>query len=97
VLEGDIRGCFDNISFLRERVLVLAAEKAVVTDVDQGFEFLGQNVRRHRGKLLIKPSKKNIHTFREKVREVVKRAQAYPTCQLIANLSHRVIPREWFR
>jgi RNA-directed DNA polymerase len=80
-------------SFLRERGLELSPEKTVVTHVDQGFDFLGQNVRRYSGKLLIKPSKKNIRTFLEKVREVVKRAQAYPTWQLIANLNRML--RGW--
>jgi len=42
---------------------------------------------------LIKPSKKNIHTFLERVREVVRKAQAYPTWQLIANVNRML--RGW--
>jgi len=74
MLENEVKPLVE--SFLRERGLELSPEKTVVTHVDQGFDFLGQNVRRYNGKLLIKPSKKNIHTFLEKVREVVKKAQA---------------------
>ena len=89
--EGEVKPLVE--SFLRERGLELSSEKTVATHVDQGFDFLGQNVRRYNGKLLIKPSKKNIHTFLEKVREAVKKAQAYPTWQLIANLNRKL--RGW--
>lgn len=91
LLEDEVKPLVER--FLCERGLELSAEKTVVTHVDQGFDFLGQNVRRYNGKLLIKPSKKNIHTFLEKVREVVKKAQAYPTWQLIANLNRML--RGW--
>ena len=37
-----------------------------------GFDFLGQNVRKYDGKLLIKPSKANVATFLANIREVVK-------------------------
>ncbi len=55
-------------SFLRERGLELSAEKTKITHIEEGFDFLGQNVRRYsHGKLWVKPSKKNIQTFLEKV------------------------------
>ena len=44
------------------------AEKTCITHIEQGFDFLGQNLRRYGGKLLITPSKKNMHAFLEKVR-----------------------------
>ena len=34
--------------------------------------FLGQNVRKYKGKLLVKPAKKNVSNFLAKVREVIK-------------------------
>ena len=58
---------------LTERGLELSPEKTKLTRIDEGFAFLGQNVRKYNGKLLIKPSKKNIHSFLEKMREVIKR------------------------
>lgn len=80
--------------FLRERGLELSAEKTVVTHVSEGLDFLGQNIRRYgNGKLLIKPSKKNIRTFLEKVREVVRKARAYPAWQLIEALNR--MTRGW--
>ena len=43
--------------FLKERGLELSHEKTQITHIEDGFDFLGQNVRRYRcGKVLIKPS-----------------------------------------
>lgn len=58
--------------FLRERGLELSPEKTTVTHITEGFDFLGQNVRKYGAKLLIKPSAKNVATFLAEVREVVK-------------------------
>ena len=58
--------------FLRVRGLELSAEKTRVTAVEDGFDFLGQTIRKHRGKLIITPSKKNVHAFLEKVRALIK-------------------------
>ena len=61
---------------MRERGLQLSPEKTVITHIEEGFDFLGQNVRKYKAgkqyKLLIKPSKKSVKTFLEKVREIVK-------------------------
>src|SRR6185503_12933261 len=62
-------------AFLTERGLELAPEKTTVTHVEDGFDFLGQNVRKYGkcgGKLLIKPSAKNVQAFLANVRETVK-------------------------
>jgi RNA-directed DNA polymerase len=54
--------------FMLERGLQLSPEKTCITHIEQGFDFLGQNLRKYGGKLLITPSKKNMHAFLEKVR-----------------------------
>ena len=54
--------------FMSERGLQLSPEKTCITHIEQGFDFLGQNLRKYGGKLLITPSKKNMHAFLEKVR-----------------------------
>jgi RNA-directed DNA polymerase len=56
--------------FMHERGLQLSPEKTCITHIEQGFDFLGQNIRKFGGKLLIRPSKKNTHAFLEKVREI---------------------------
>lgn len=45
-------------TFLRERGLNLSLEKTTITHINDGFDFLGQNVRKYNDKLLIKPSMK---------------------------------------
>ena len=60
-------------TFLSERGLQLSPEKTTITHIEDGFDFLGQNVRKYsNGKLLIKPSRKNVQTFLEKVRGIFK-------------------------
>lgn len=53
--------------FLAARGLRLANAKTKVVHVDEGFDFLGWNFRKYTGKLLIKPSKKNVKAFYEKL------------------------------
>lgn len=57
---------------MRERGLSLSPAKTKITHIADGFDFLGQNIRKYDGKLLIMPSKKNVHTFLTNVRSVVK-------------------------
>jgi len=55
-LEGEIKPLVEQ--FLQERGLELSPAKTVITHVEKGFDFLGQNVRKYpNGKLLVKPSK----------------------------------------
>lgn len=74
LLENEVQPLIEQ--FLRERGLELSQEKTVVTHSEQGFDFLGQNVRKYKTgtkrKLLIKPSAKNVKTFLDKVRKIVK-------------------------
>jgi RNA-directed DNA polymerase len=59
--------------FLSERGLELSHEKTRITHVEDGFDFLGQTVRRYRdGKVILKPSKKSVKTFLAKIREVIR-------------------------
>jgi len=62
--------------FLSQRGLELSKEKTHITRIEDGFDFLGQNVRKYNGKLIIKPAKKNIKTFLEKVRYIIERNAA---------------------
>lgn len=58
--------------FMQERGLQLSEEKTVITHISDGFDFLGQTVRKYNGKLLIKPSKAAIESFLGKVRKIIK-------------------------
>src|SRR3954470_14383830 len=61
--------------FLKERSLELSHEKTRITHIDDGFDFLGQTIRRYRcGKVLVKPSRRNVRAFRDKIRETFRRS-----------------------
>jgi RNA-directed DNA polymerase len=80
-------------TFLEPRGLELSIDKTHITHIEQGFDFLGQNVRKYKGKLLIKPSKKNIKTFLTKVQQVIKQQSSGRTRQLIETLTPMI--RGW--
>ena len=69
LLENEVRPLVER--FLQERGLVLSADKTRITHIDEGFDFLGQNLRKYDGKPLVKPSKKNTHAILEKVRSMI--------------------------
>lgn len=58
--------------FMVARGLELSEEKTRITNIAGGFDFLGQNVRKYDGKLLIKPAKKSVKALLDKVREIIK-------------------------
>jgi RNA-directed DNA polymerase len=76
VITGDTRELLEDKvkplveAFLAERGLELSPEKTRVTHINDGFDFLGFNVRKYRGTLLIRPSKKNTKNFLDKVRKI---------------------------
>jgi len=73
--------------FLRQRGLELSPEKTRMTHIEDGFDFLGQQVRKYAGKLLIKPARKNVKAFLGKVRHIVKANKQATTGNLIAQLN----------
>src|SRR6266576_2354616 len=89
LLEGEIRPLVEQ--FLKDRGLELSPEKTVITHVTDGFDFLGQNVRRYpNGKLLIKPSKKNVKTFLAGVRATIKAGLGMSAADLIDQLNPKI-------
>jgi len=58
--------------FLASRGLELSEEKTRITNITEGFDFLGQNVRKYSGKLLIKPSTRSVKALLDKIRKVIK-------------------------
>ena len=55
-------------AWLAPRGLAFNEDKTRVVTLDEGFDFLGFNVRRYHGKLLIKPSKAAVRRIRERLR-----------------------------
>ena len=58
LLETEVKPMVE--SFLKERGLELSPEKTHLTRIEDGFDFLGQNVRDYGGTVLVKPSRKNV-------------------------------------
>jgi len=85
ILENEIKPWVEQ--FLAVRGLQLSLEKTHVVHIDQGFDFLGWNFRKYDGKLLIKPSKKNVKTFYRKVKEVINTNRTMKQEDLIRRLN----------
>ena len=79
--------------FLAKRGLELSQEKTTITHIEDGFDFLGQNVRKYNGKLIIKPSKKNVASFLANIREVVRSHKAVTAGELVRMLNPKI--RGW--
>jgi RNA-directed DNA polymerase len=88
ILEHNIKPAI--VKFLEERGLTLSGEKTSITQIDNGFDFLGFNIRKYKGKLLIKPAKKSIKSLLDKVREVIKRNKASSAYELIGQLNLKI-------
>lgn len=93
--------------FLAERGLTLSTEKTKITHISEGFDFLGQNIRKYDGKLLIKPSAANYKTCIEKIRAIIKSNKTAQQATLIkllnpviqgwANFHSHVVAKRCFR
>jgi RNA-directed DNA polymerase len=67
-LEQRVRPRVQN--FLKVRGLTLSREKTKVTHINQGADFLGQNIRKYSGTLLITPAKKSQQALKAKVKRM---------------------------
>jgi RNA-directed DNA polymerase len=85
LLENEVKPLVER--FMLERGLQLSPEKTCITHIEQGFDFLGQNLRKYGGKLLITPSKKNMYAFLEKVRGQIRSNRAMKQEQMIRLLN----------
>lgn len=83
----DIKGML--IDFLAERGLTLSEEKTLITHVNDGFDFLGFNVRKFpNGKLIIRASDNAQKRFTEKLHEAIfKKNKAVTQQKLIDTLN----------
>ncbi len=58
--------------FMNERGLRLSGEKTAITNINEGFDFLGWNFRKFKGKLLVQPSIKSKKKITEKLSQTAK-------------------------
>ena len=79
--------------FLQQRGLILSEEKTHVTHINDGFDFLGFNVRKYNGKLLIKPSKRNTLLFLRNLRQLIRKHATLSVNELIKMINPKL--RGW--
>jgi RNA-directed DNA polymerase len=98
LLEQEVKPLVEQ--FLLERGLQLSSEKTVITHIEQGFDFLGQTVRKYRSgkgaKFFIKPSKKNIKAFLAKIRKHIRESRDLTAGELIAKLNPQIRGWAWY-
>lgn len=109
LLEDEIKPLVKD--FLAKRGLTLSEQKTKVTHITQGFDFLGQNIRKYRlgkpnEKLLIKPSAKNVKALKLKAKTMITKlctakqedviAVLNPIIQGWANYHHHIVAKETF-
>ncbi|GHO50336.1 group II intron reverse transcriptase/maturase [Ktedonospora formicarum] len=92
LLEQEVKPFIEE--FLEKRGLTLSQEKTVITHIKDGFDFLGQNVRKYNnGSVLTTPSKKNVKTFLKRIRETIESFKGDTAGQLIVTLNPMI--RGW--
>ena len=89
ILEDKVKPIIAN--FLQIRGLKLSDEKTAISHIDKGFDFLGFNIRKYKGTLLIQPSKDAIKRFLKDIREIIRRYQTVEASQLIIKLNSKII------
>ena len=74
-------------AWLAPRGLAFNEDKTRIVHLDDGFDFLGFNVRRYRGKLLIKPSKAAVKRIRARLAAEVKALRGANAAAVITTLN----------
>lgn len=70
LLEQEVKPVVE--SFLEERGLTLSPTKTHITQIEEGFDFLGKHIQKRGGKTFIKPSLKNVKAFLLKIKTVLR-------------------------
>jgi RNA-directed DNA polymerase len=79
--------------FLVTRGLSLSEEKTKITNIKDGFDFLGWNFRKYRGKLIITPSKKSFNKIKGTLSSIIKRNKSSTQEKIILKLNQCI--RGW--
>jgi len=79
--------------FLAERGLILSEEKTHLRHINEGFDFLGVNIRKYDQKLLIKPTPQKVRDFLREIKGFIKSGVALPTDIFIRKLNSKL--RGW--
>lgn len=77
-------------TFLADRGLELSEEKTTITHINDGFNFLGFNIRKYKGKLLIKPDRQRVKSFLKRTHKLIKKNKANKAIVLIRQLNPKI-------
>ncbi|MCP4349204.1 MAG: group II intron reverse transcriptase/maturase [Desulfobacterales bacterium] len=91
LLQNEVKPLIEE--FLSIRGLTLSKEKTLITHIDDGFDFLGFNARKYKGKLLIKPAKSSIKRVKANVSEYLNSHKTAKTEDVIGKLNSSI--RGW--
>lgn len=85
LLESKVKPAIE--SFLMERGLRLSQEKTGITHIGQGFNFLSQNVRKYKDKLLIQPSTDSMRSVQSTIIQKIRKYRGVAAEILIGALN----------
>ena len=74
-------------TFLKERGLQLSGEKTRITRIEDGFDFLGQRVRKYGKKFMTTPSKSSVKSLLAKIKRIIYSHLGQPTSTMIEELN----------
>ena len=99
VVTSNSRALLENVvvpkinAFLKPRGAQLSEQKTKITHISEGFDFLGQTVRRYRrkdgalGKVQTEPSKASINSIKDRIKSICKSSGQLTQAQLIDRLN----------
>ena len=73
--------------WLLNRGLEISEEKTRIVNINDGFDFLGFNLRHYKGKLLIKPQKEKVLAFCKKIGKILSQMKARTQQEVIKTLN----------
>jgi len=91
LLEEEVRPL--TTEFLNPRGLKLSGGKTRITHIEEGFDFLGKHFQKHGGKLLIKPSRRNVQAFLAEIKATFRENLHTPVDRLLMELNQKI--RGW--
>jgi RNA-directed DNA polymerase len=85
ILQDKVKPAIRN--FLSQRGLNLSGEKSRITRIEDGFDFLGQHLRKFGKKFIITPSKNSVKGIIAKTRKIIKSHIGHTTLEMLRELN----------
>ena len=88
ILMEEVKPCVE--TFLERRGLRLNEDKTHLRHIEEGFDFLGFNVRKYGQKLLIKPSRDKVSQFMARIRDYIQSNVSVQADRFLRGLNSRL-------